>query len=285
MLYLFLAIVSNVLISILIRNSKKYAHNDMVMFATNYAFCTIIALAYMFANNNVPLTLNVETKPAITIGLVNGVLYLAGFVLLEMNIRYNGVILSNATTRLGGVLIPIIIAITFFHELTQWLQLIGITLAIISIILININDEEKINKSNKKCWLAILLLTSGFADTMANVFDKVGQTTYKNFYLFCTFLIALLIAIIIAKKKKQKITKMDLLFGLFIGIPNYYSARFLLLSLGSVPAIVVYPIFSVGTIIITSLIGFVFFNEKLNNYKKCALLLILISLIILNINV
>ena len=62
---------------------------------------------------------------------------------------------------------------------------------------------------------------------------------------------------------------------MLIGIPNYYSARFLLLSFGSVPAVVVYPAYSVGTIIITSMAGMLLFGEKLSVQKKLALLLIL----------
>ena len=118
---------------------------------------------------------------------------------------------------------------------------------------------------------------------MANIFDKIGPADLKNLYLFCTFFAALLIALVLALRQRRQITATDLLYGLLIGIPNYYSARFLLLSLGDVPAVIAYPVFSVGTIIVISAAGAVFFHERLNRRKKGALLLILASLVMLNI--
>ena len=75
----------------------------------------------------------------------------------------------------------------------------------------------------------------------------------------------------------------DALCGLLIGIPNYYSARFLLLALGSVPAVVAYPVYSVGTIVVISAVGVLGFREKLSVQKKWAMLLILAALVLLNI--
>ena len=82
---------------------------------------------------------------------------------------------------------------------------------------------------------------------------------------------------------KQKISFADIGSGLLIGIPNYYSARFLLLSLGYVPAVIAYPVYSAGTIMLTSIIGLLLFSEKLNAQKKLALVLILAALVLLNL--
>ena len=280
MFYLFMAVVSSAMVSILMRISEKYVRSNMVMFSTNYAACTGISLIYMGGIR--PLAFEPGTGTAVTLGAVTGFLYLAGFVLLQKNISCNGVILSGAAMKLGGVLIPIIAAVLLFQERMKWLQLVGTFLAVLAIVLINAEKGES-SGGGKKQWLAVLLLASGFSDTMANIFDKTGPADLKNLYLFCTFVAALFIALALALRQKQRITAMDLLCGLLIGIPNYYSARFLLLSLGSVPAVIAYPVFSVGTIIVISAAGAVFFHERLNRRKKGALLLILASLVMLNI--
>ena len=278
MLYLFLAVASSALVSILMRISEKYVRGNMVMFCANYAVCAAVSLAYM-GGIHPPAS---EAGTAVTLGAVTGFLYLAGFVLLQKNVSCNGVILSGAAMKLGGVLIPIIAAVLLFQERMKWLQLAGAVLAVAAIVLINAEKGE-VSTGGEKHWLAILLLVSGISDTMANIFDKTGPADLKNLYLFCTFFAALLIAFALALKKGRRITAADLLCGLLIGIPNYYSARFLLLSLGSLPAVVVYPVFNVGTIIVITAAGVVFFHEKLGRYKKYALLLILAALVILNL--
>ena len=280
MLYLAMAVISSAMVSILMRISEKYVHGNMVMFCANYAACMAISLVYMGGIRSVVFESGIEI--AVILGAVTGFLYLAAFILLQKNINCNGVIFSGAAMKLGGVLVPTVAAVLLFRERMKWFQLAGAVLAVVAIVLINMEKGE-VSRGRRKQWLAILLLVSGFADTMANIFDKTGPSVLKNLYLFCTFFAALLIAWALVLKKRQQITTTDLLCGLLIGIPNYYSARFLLLSFESVPAVVAYPVFSVGTLIVISTTGAVFFRERLSGQKKVALLLILASLVMLNI--
>lgn len=75
----------------------------------------------------------------------------------------------------------------------------------------------------------------------------------------------------------------DMLFGVLIGIPNYYSARFLLKSLSRIPAIVAYPTYSVSSIVLVSAAGVILFHEKMNGRRKAAVALVLAALLLLNL--
>ena len=76
---------------------------------------------------------------------------------------------------------------------------------------------------------------------------------------------------------------MDVTFGLIVGIPNYFSARFLLLALQKLPAIFVFPGFSVGTIVAVTAVGALCFKERLTRRQLIAMGVILISLVLLNL--
>lgn len=280
MFYLFLAIASSAMVSICMRITEKYVRNNMVMFTANYAIC--LALSLLYIGDTRFFTNESGIEIAVVLGIISGFLYLLCFVLLQKNICYNGVILSSATMKLGSVMIPVLIAILLFHEQVSKIQSAGIIIAVIAIILMNMEKGEA-GKERKKYLLIVLLLSSGLTDSMANIYDKTGVAVLKNHYLFYTFSAALLTAFVMALKNKQKIRLADICSGLLIGIPNYYSARFLLLSFRSVPAVIVYPAYSVGTIIITSMVGMLIFGEKLSVQKKLALLLILAALALLNI--
>ena len=102
-------------------------------------------------------------------------------------------------------------------------------------------------------------------------------------YLVFTFLVALLCAGFLVIKAKKKIDIKDIFSGICIGVPNYFASLFLLLSLTSVPSILVYPIFSVGTIILITLIGCIFFKEVLSKQKQIALFCIIIAICLLNV--
>jgi len=83
--------------------------------------------------------------------------------------------------------------------------------------------------------------------------------------------------------RKELISRNELVYGLLVGIPNYFSARFLLLALGSVDAVVAYPTYSVATILVVTMLGKILFHEHLSKRQLTVMALILVSLILLNI--
>lgn len=281
MIYLILAIASSAMVSVCMRVSERHVRNTMAMFTANYAVCLAVSRFYMgdirlfTAENGMGI--------AVGLGVASGMLYLVNFVLLRRNIRRSGVVLSSASMKLGAVLIPVLAAMLFFHERMKWLQLVGIMLAVSAILLINIGKGD-VNRGGGQAGLIILLLVSGLTDTMANIYDKSGAESLKNHYLFYTFLAALFLAFVMALRKKEKVRPADVSYGVLIGVPNYYSARFLLTALGKVPAVIVYPVYSVGTIITITLVGLIAFHEKLGRRKAGALALILAALVMLNVS-
>ena len=82
---------------------------------------------------------------------------------------------------------------------------------------------------------------------------------------------------------RERITLADVGMGLLLGVPNYLSSRFLLLSLGSLPGVLAYPFFSVGTILIVAAAGMLLFKERPGRRKLTALGVILLSLVLLNL--
>ena len=71
--------------------------------------------------------------------------------------------------------------------------------------------------------------------------------------------------------------------GILAGIPNYFSSWFLLKALVRLPAMLVYPVFSVGSILLVTGFGALIFKERLEKRQWLGLGLILIALILLNL--
>ena len=187
-----------------------------------------------------------------------------------------------ATFQKLGVLVPTIAAITVFGETARWTQLLGITVAIGAILLMQGRSGDKAANRSTLGLLA-LLMCGGISDVMSKVFQTWGNADHGNYFLVFTFLVALVLCLVLCAVKKQSVTVPDVLCGLALGVPNYMSARFLLWALREVPAVVVYPSFSVGTIIVVTLVGLLCFHEKVEKRKLAALGLILGALVLLNI--
>lgn len=278
MLNLILAVLTGGSVSIVLRMSKGHAKNDMTLFAVNYVICFLLARVFM---GKTTLIVHEDgIRFALAAGVISGALYLINFILLQNSMKHNGVVLSSTFMKLG-VLVPTLLAVTVFGEHPSIIQCLGFVIAVIGIILIHF-EKDSAGSSTHKFLLIILLFVAGITDSMANVYDKIGNPDLKDHYLFYVFVAAFIIAVFAAIIRKEKPCLQDVIWGMLVGIPNYLSARFLLLSLGSVPAMITYPVYSVGSIVLITLAGVILFKEKLSKQKMVALLLVIISLILLN---
>ena len=278
MLYLILAIASSAMIAVIMRISSRRVKGTVGMLAVNYITCLLLSAAY--AGFQVLPIQDPHFSTVVAMGAGNGVLYLAGFVLLQYNPRKNGVVLSSVFMKLG-LLVPIVLSVFLFGELPTGLQCAGFILAVGAIILINY--EKGASGAGAKLPLVLMLLCGGGGDAMSKVFEVYGPKAYPDQFLFYTFASALLLCVGLILAKKERPDKQALLFGVLVGIPNFFSAKFLLMALGYLPAVIVYPTFSVATILVVTLAGVCLFKERLRKRQWVALAVILAALVLLNI--
>ena len=280
MLYLILAIASSAMVSVIMRLSGRKVTGNIAMLTVNYLMCFLVAWFGAGFGNLFPAAEGVTG--ALLMGGINGALYLGGFVLLQINVRRNGVVLSSIFMKLG-LLVSLAVSVVFFHEIPDLLQVIGFCLAIIAILLINYKKDSGSAAADFKLGLILMLLAGGMADAMAKIFEELGNSALEPQFLAYTFLVALILCSVLMHRKGQRPGKWELIFGLLIGIPNFYSAKFLLGALTRIPAVIVYPVYSVGTILVVSMIGVLAFRERLEKKQWFAMGLILVALVLLNI--
>lgn len=278
MLYLILAIASSALVSIIMRLSDRKVTGNIAMLTVNYLMCFLVSAGYA----GFDLFPSSEGLPsALLMGSVNGLLYLGGFVLLQINVRRNGVVLSSTFMKLG-LLVSIAVSVIFFHEVPDLLQVIGFCLAVAAIILINFRKESG-GEAGFKAGLILMLLAGGMGDAMAKIFEELGDPALESQFLIYTFLVALILCTALMLSKKQHPGKWEVLFGLLIGVPNFFSAKFLLGALEHISAVIVYPVYSVATILVVSLTGVLAFRERLEKRQWIGMGLILVALVLLNV--
>ena len=278
MVFLCLAILSSCAIALFMRISANKVTAKLSMLSVNYLICSLLGAAYAGFDLICPDISGFSTTVAL--GVVGGVLFLVSFMLLQWNTARNGIVLSSVFMKLG-LLVPMTLSVLFFHEIPTWNQITGFCIALIAIVLINANKE---NSKNRFRWeLLVLLLMGGGADAMTKIFEVLGPAALSNQFLFYIFAVALVLCAILVVYKKEHPGIRELLFGAAIGIPNFFSSKFLLRSLADLPAVVVYPSFSIATMLTTTLVGVFFFKERLQKLQWLALIAIVAALCLLNI--
>ena len=317
MIYLIPALCSSALISILMRLGEGRIRNNISLLSVNYLICLLLSMAFSVGSGSFIVPLDTG-RAAVVLGAISGVFYFGSFLLYQINIFRNGVTMSSAFMKLG-VLMPVMLAVIFFGERPGIGQIAGICLAVAAILIISLpqpdpedaktdgeaahlgpegakTDGEAAQRGPEDAktagetgqtvtaprLLILLLLIGGSGDAMSKFYEELGRPEYNSQYLLYTFLVAFIFCTIAALMRGQRFTAPDILFGCLVGVPNYFSARFLLLSLSTVPAVIAYPVFSVGTIVLTGAAGVFFFHEKMTARQWAALAVIIGSLILLN---
>lgn len=276
MLNLLMAVVSSMMVSVIMRVSGKYCRNNITMLLCNYVMCSALA-AFFTGGELFPAAQGLTGT--IALGIVGGFFYLTSFVLMQWSVKEHGVVLPTTLMKLG-VIVPILVAILVFGETPKAVQIIGIVLALAAVLYMQ-GKEENMGKIG--LMLFLLWFTTGCSSSMHKIFDGALPAMFKNQFLFYIFVSALIMCAGVCIVRRQKIGLWDLFFGLLIGIPNYFSSRFLLHSLADIPAFVAYPCYSVGSIVAVALAGWILFKEQISRRKLIALGMIVVALVLLNL--
>jgi len=274
LLFLILGILSSTLVALTMKYSQIKCAPNGSMITVNYVVCILCALFNTGIGN-----LHIE-KFSMGLGAFQGLLYLLSFLLYQYNIRKNGLALSSAFMKLG-LLVPIIASIFWFREIPTIVQIVGILLAIAAILILNLKKDG--DGSVFVLGLIFLLLTGGAGDFTAKIFEVYGQAQFNKQFVLYTFVMALILSLALAIKNKQTLDKNDIICGIFVGVPNYFSAYFLLKALYSVPATIAYPTYSMTVILLSTLAGVFLFKEKLSKLQLLALFIVLCAVVLLNI--
>ena len=279
MIYLILAILCSAGVSIFMRASEKYCQGHYGILLMNYVVCVLAGL--ILTGRGLTQTDGKGMPVTIVFGVVTGLLYRGSFILLQWNVRKNGVILSSTFMKLG-VIVPAVLAVVWFGERPGWNQGLGFILAITAILMIHLEKGKIRTEKAYTIGLLLLLLGGGLGDSMAKFYDVYGNPGLGSFFLMLSFLVSGIISGILVFRGGEKITKYEVLFGVLIGIPNYFSARFLLWALADIPAVITYPTYSIAAMALIGAAGVLMFREKLTKRQWGAYLLVILAVGLLN---
>lgn len=279
MIYLILTILCSSMISIVMRYSERHISAKIPLLSVNYLTCSLLAL---WQSGGAALTLSpIQPFLTLSLGLINGVIFFLTLVLIQRTMFQCGVVLPSVFSKMGNLVVPLIVSIGFFHEDPTILQLCGAALCALAIFLLN--GSGRGSKTISIVSLMLLFLMQGSASAMSKVFERLVGGISANHFLFYTFGSALLLSVGTCILKKERPGKWELLFGLMMGIPNFFSSRLLLLSLEALPAVIVYPIMGVTGIMVVSLAGVVLFREQLRKQQWLGILTVLAAVLLLNL--
>lgn len=225
------------------------------------AVTSMIALLFFLFTSGFRLTFTLRLLPY---ALVFGLCYASAWVGTLQAVRHGTLTLTNMIISCSLV-IPTALGIVRGEALTA-AKIIGMALLFAAILLVNLKFDQK-NKFSLKwfIWVMIAFLTNGLCSASQNAHKiDLGDNYGHEFMIialgFSTVL--LLIYVYMTSKNIRSELRVCLPYTILNGASNAVMNLMIILIIGPLPNIVIYPTFSALSMALAFLMGFVIYKER-----------------------
>ena len=239
--------------------------------AITFNYFTAAVLATLLYNNPLFLTEIINVSWVYhTIAL--GMFFVVMFNVMAKTTQKLGISIASIASKMSLV-IPVIAALFFQRNLElSMYNYFGIFLALIAIFL----TFKKKQETKKSIKIAIILFFgAGILDSFLDYIREKYLESINDFNIFIilVFTIAFLTGFVLIIFKRNKITVRNIIAGILLGIPNYFSIYFVLLSLDSLGGAIVFPVLNIGVVLISTIFSYLIYKENLNKENWLGIIL------------
>ena len=285
MIFLIGSIVLTSYLTLSFKACEKYGVNVFQAIVFNYITCVITG---SFVNGAFPVhTENIQT-PWFGWAMIMGVMFVSIFNIVAITAQKNGVAVASVANKLS-LIIPVILSVYLYKETVAGWKAVGVGLALVAVVLTCYTKTEKGHTGQKNKWVyllpLVLFISSGLLDALINHVQLTYVTTENNNdYLVSSFFsaatIGSLLLLIQLIRRKQVFVWKNLLAGMLIGIPNYFSIWCLVHFLQESPwqTSASIPVNNMGIVLFSAVVAWILFKERLTKINWLGILLSLVAI-------
>ncbi|MFY9242100.1 MAG: DMT family transporter [Polaribacter sp.] len=215
-----------------------------------------------------------------------GALFVSVFFIMAMTAQKNGVSVASVAGKMS-VVIPVFFGVFLYNESVTFLKIFGIIIALIAVYLASVKEKSIVKNNAGLLFPILLFLGSGAIDTCLKYIEvsfvpKEDVSIFSGSLFGIAALFALLILLIKAAKKREPFGTKNIVAGLALGIPNYFSIIFLLKALQTegFESSTLFTINNVGIVILSTIVGILLFKEKFSLKNKIGVALAILGIVI-----
>ena len=287
MIYLLLSIIASTIIFIIFKLFEKFNINILQAIVVNYciAFTTGI-LAYKG-------TITISQLPNLDwfyYTLVLGALFIIVFNLMAITTQRSGLSVVSVATKMS-VVIPVLFGLLYYNENLGAIKLFGIGIALIAVYLTSNKSDQRTVINGKLIVLPILVFVgSGIIDTSIKFLEDAYVANndvplFSAIIFLAAAIIGFIIIIIQVMSGSFKFEFKNVIAGICLGVPNYFSIYFLVKTLRSdiLESSGIFAINNVSIVTLSTFAGIFIFKEKLIKKNWIGIGLAILSIILISI--
>ncbi len=283
MLDLILCILLSSLLFVIFKLFEVYRVQTLYAIVVNYTVACAVGFFLFEGEATVP---QVVQKPWLPYTVALGLLFITVFHLMAQTSQQLGVSVASVASKMSLV-IPVLLGVLLYKEHLSFLTIIGVILALTAVYLTSLKKKSVVVKLESIKLPLLLFIGSGLIDASIKYFQERLIAT-ADFSLFSASvfgsaaLFGTLLILLMWFKTPIKFNLRNILGGIALGVPNYFTIFFLLRALkyGGLTSASVFTIVNVGVVLLSTLLGILLFKEKLSLKNWAGIVLAIISIVL-----
>lgn len=285
MIFLLLSILFSTGLFVIFKYFGIYKVDVLKAIFINYIVA--FSMGFLLAERQIPI-LEIYLEPWFPGALVLGALFIAIFFVMAMTAQKNGVSVTSIAGKMS-VVVPILFGIFLYNESVTFFKILGIVIALIAVYLSSVK-EEKQEKNGTLLFPILLFIGSGTIDTLlkyvqVNYVADVDVSVFSGSLFGIAAIFGFVILTIRTIKKREAFGLKNVLAGIVLGVPNYYSIVFLMKALQNknIESSTLFTVNNVAIVIVSTLVGLLFFKEKFSLKNKIGVVLAILGIVLVTI--
>ena len=287
MIYLLLSILASTIIFIIFKLFEKFQINIFQAIVVNY--CIAFTTGILSYNGTITIS-QLPNLDWFYYTLILGALFIIVFNLMAITTQKSGLSVVSVATKMS-VVVPVLFGLLYYNESLGNVKLIGIAIALIAVYLTSNKSKQGITVNRKSIVLPILVfIGSGIIDTSIKFLEDTYVANndvplFSAIIFLAAAIIGFIIIIIQVMSGNFKFEFKNVIAGICLGVPNYFSIYFLVKTLRSdiLESSGIFAINNVSIVTLSTFAGIFIFKEKLIKKNWIGIGLAILSIILISI--
>ena len=283
MIALLLSVLSSSLIFVIFKLFARFKIDTFQAIVVNYFMAFSIGVVLYGDTWNERIMQNTSWVPFV---IICAFMFIGLFLIMGKSSQLNGVASTSVAVKMS-MAVSLLLMIIGYGESINTLKITGIALAFIGVYLVSSTKGTKLSSSHK--WmLTVLFIASGGFDFLLNYIQNnhltdLSPALFSAIGLGLAGAIGLALLLVQALRGKVEFELKNIAGGIVLGIPNFFSIYLLLLSYKTTgwTDSTVLAITNVSVVLLSAMMGFVFFKEKATRMKLLGLLTAVLAIVAL----
>ncbi len=250
---------------------------------TSFAFMgtvTVLSTLFFFALGQSAYNL----KFLLVVALINSLSFVSGTIATIEALKYISTSVAYPIIRLNTAIV-VIFSIWYFGDRLSSFQIAGIIIAVIVILLLTGLDNGRRAPTKNPRRAMLLVSVALFSGAIAAISSKFAALKVNLLaFMAVSYAMSMIISYCLRKKLDSGGTNHNeaLIIGIFIGLINFGGFYSLLAALSSGPLSIIMPVTGMY-FVISIILAFLFYREKLNTLRVLAIILTAFAIILMRL--